>query len=111
MRISVSMAKFKLRPASHTVGYQTVGSVSAKAATCSPVASLGRYFFFCCSLPFSRMPADAMSADHEMRAHALEANTLMRQQRDGDGCVAADFLRNAGVRRVGQAQTCQQWKY
>ena len=33
-----------------------LGSVRQKAATCSPVASLGRYFFFCSSVPASRIP-------------------------------------------------------
>ena len=33
-----------------------VGSVRAKAATCSPVASLGRYAAFCASVPTSRIP-------------------------------------------------------
>lgn len=32
------------------------GSVRQKAATCSPDASLGRYFFFWASVPANRMP-------------------------------------------------------
>lgn len=32
------------------------GSVKQNAATCSPVASFGRYFAFCCSVPINMIP-------------------------------------------------------
>ena len=34
------------------------GSVKAKAATCSPVASFGRYLLFCSSVPAMRIPLE-----------------------------------------------------
>eukprot|EP01137_Pigoraptor_chileana_P030674 Opistho-2@17497 len=46
------VARVRMDPASDPLD----GSVSAKAATCSPDASLGRYFCFCASLPNIRIP-------------------------------------------------------